>query len=421
MEKQNVKKGIGDILIDKGIITTDVLLKALDVLSKEDGKNRRKLTQVLVEEYKVDRDKVYQEVADYYAFRTIDLSKETTDENALAFMRKELNALPGSIQELAMENRVLPYVPDPQRPDRLLVITPDPTKPEVHFIARGLSYRKFEICYVKLSQWEELWEEVNIGRSTYSEKESLRHEDIVFDEAEEEAELDEQALDEEISRSGLVDLVENLLVDAVRVGASDIHVIPRGEKKTEFHFRVDGKLTLWHTQNETRAEAVAAVVKDRAMNLDRFERNAAQDGFAQMLIDKKPARFRVSVIPVVGKELRNKFESIVIRVLQEPVVGSNLEELGFHPYALQYFKKGIQKPYGIVIVTGPTGSGKSTTLVAALRTVMNPSLNVITVEDPVEFFIDGARQAKLNPKLDFEGALRAILRHDPDIVMVGEI
>jgi len=421
IQTQNVKKGLGDILVEKRIITADVLLNALDVLSKEDEKNRRKLTQVLVEEYKVDRDKVYQEAADYYAFRTIDLLKETSDENALAFMRKELNALPESIKELAVENRVLPYGPDPQRPNRLLVITPDPTKPEVHFIARGFSYRKYEICYVKLSQCEELWEEVNIGRSTYAEKESHRREDLVFEDAEEEADLDEQALDEEISRSGLVDLVENLLVDAVRVGASDIHVIPRGEKKTEFHFRVDGKLTLWYTQNETRAEAVAAVVKDRAMNLDRFERDSAQDGFAQIQINKKPARFRVSVIPVVGKELRNKFESIVIRVLQEPTVGSTLEDLGFHPYALQYFQKAIKKPYGIVIVTGPTGSGKSTTLVAALRTVMNPSLNVITVEDPVEFFIEGARQAKLNPKLNFEGALRAILRHDPDIVMVGEI
>jgi len=98
-----------------------------------------------------------------------------------------------------------------------------------------------------------------------------------------------------------------------------------------------------------------------------------------------------------------------------------IEELGFEPYARDSFIKAIKKPYGIVIVTGPTGSGKSTTLVAALRTVMDPSLNVITVEDPVEYFIDGARQVKLNPKLDFEGALRAILRHDPDIVMVGEI
>jgi type IV pilus assembly protein PilB len=101
-------------------------------------------------------------------------------------------------------------------------------------------------------------------------------------------------------------------------------------------------------------------------------------------------------------------------------LGKKIEELGFDPYSEDRLKSAIKKPHGIVIVTGPTGSGKSTTLVAALRTIMDPSLNIITVEDPVEYFIEGARQVKLNPKLDFDGALRAILRHDPDIVMVGE-
>ncbi|MGB2869704.1 MAG: GspE/PulE family protein, partial [Bacteroidota bacterium] len=234
-------------------------------------------------------------------------------------------------------------------------------------------------------------------------------------------ELYEQALEEEINRSGLVELVERIFMDAVRVGASDIHVVPRGEKRTEFHFRIDGNLSLWYTQQETRAEAVSAVVKDRAMNLDRFERNTAQDGFAQFIIDKRPVRFRVSVIPVIGRELKSKFESIVIRVLQEPTFSTRLEDMGFEPYSQEAFRKAITKPYGMIIVTGPTGSGKSTTLFSALRTVMDPSLNVITVEDPVEYLIEGARQVKLNPKLDFEGALRAILRHDPDIVMVGEI
>jgi len=212
-----------------------------------------------------------------------------------------------------------------------------------------------------------------------------------------------------------------VFIDAVRVGASDIHVLPKGEKRTEFHFRIDGKLTQWYTQTDTRAEAVSAVVKDRAKNLDRFERQSAQDGFAQFIIDSKTVRFRVSVIPVVGKELKSKYESIVIRVLQDPKFSVNVKDLGFDSYAEKYFVKAISKPHGIIIVTGPTGSGKSTTLFAALRTIMDPSKNVITVEDPVEYYIEGARQVKLSPKLDFEGALRAILRHDPDIVMVGEM
>ncbi|HWP82420.1 MAG TPA: ATPase, T2SS/T4P/T4SS family [Bacteroidota bacterium] len=418
---RSARKELGDVFVEKGIISADDLLQALEIMGRENYKVRRKLPQVLVQDFKVDRNKVYQEVADYYAFRTIDLNAQPIDDNALAFIRKELNSLPVSLRTLAIENNVLPYSVDAEHPDRLLVVTPDPTNRAAYEVGRAFSYPKHQICYLPFDQWEELWKRVSIDRSTYRDKETVIREDVMADEIGEDAEQYEQALEEEISRSGLVDLVENLFIDAVRVGASDIHIIPRGEKITEFHFRIDGKLTKWYTNMETRAEAVAAVVKDRAKNLDRFERNAAQDGFAQLNIDRRMVRFRVSVIPVVGKELRSKHESIVIRILQEPTVGGRLEDLGFDPYSEQVFRKAISKPHGIVIVTGPTGSGKSTTLVGALRTVMDPSLNVITVEDPVEYFIEGARQTKLNPKLDFDGALRAILRHDPDIVMVGEI
>ncbi len=421
MQTRSVKKELGDILIDKGIIHAEVLERALAVLDKEENKNRRKLPQILVDQFKMDRDLVYREVADYYAFRTLDISMETIDDGVLGFIRKEIGSLPESIREMAHEHNVLPYSIDPERPGRLLVITPDPTKPEVYKIARTFHYQKFEICYVPFSQWDALWKRVSIDKAVYRDKETMLRGESFVDESEEDSEGYEQALEEEISRSGLVDLVESIFVDAVRVGASDIHVIPRGDKITEFHFRIDGKLSRWYTNSETRAEAVAAVVKDRAKNLDRFERNMAQDGFAQLTIDKRTIRFRLSVIPLQGKELKNKFESIVIRVLTEPVVGGSISDLGFDSYSSQAVYKAIKKPFGIIIVTGPTGSGKSTTLVAALRTVMDPSLNIITVEDPVEYLIEGARQVKLNSKLDFEGALRAILRHDPDIVMVGEI
>ncbi|MBI4811482.1 MAG: type II/IV secretion system protein [Ignavibacteriales bacterium] len=231
--------------------------------------------------------------------------------------------------------------------------------------------------------------------------------------------LDE--LDEEIRKGHLNELVDNIFSDAVRLNASDIHIIPRAARKTEIHFRLDGYLTLWRTIDDLRADAVAAVVKDIAKGTDRFERNMAQDGFIQIQVENKIVRFRVSIIPLIGKELKVKLESIVLRVLRDPESSITIDNIGFQPQALELFKKAIEKPYGIVILTGPTGSGKSTTLLAALRAVMNPAYNIITVEDPVEYFIDGARQVKLNPKLGFDEALRAILRHDPDIVMVGEI
>jgi type IV pilus assembly protein PilB len=414
------RKDLGEHLVERGVITASLLAEALQELSKDEQKNRRKLPEVLTDVFGVDRDLLYREIVQYYAFRTVEIAPEEVDETGLEFIKKELAALPENVRAQALEFRVLPYAVDPHRPGRLLVITPDPTRPEVYSIARKFQYPKFEICYVKLSAWEELWQRVNIGRSEYEEFAADTGEARIEAEIDD-AEIDEQALQDEIARSGLVNLIEKIFIDAVRVGASDIHILPKGEKRTEFHFRVDGKLLPWYTQTDTRAEAVAAVVKDRAKNLDRFERNTAQDGFAQFLIDGKTVRFRVSVLPVVGKELKSKFESIVIRVLQEPKFSVRVEDLGFDAYAQKYFMKAISKPYGIIIVTGPTGSGKSTTLFAALRTIMDPSKNIITVEDPVEYYIEGARQVKLNPKLDFEGALRAILRHDPDIVMVGEM
>jgi len=416
---QKTKREFGDLLVEKDIISPDQLLAALEIISREPHDKRRKLPQVLVDDLRGDRDKIYDEIADYYAFRKLPIKEEDLDDEALAFVRKHLNGMPPTVRTMALEYHVLPFMMDPERPERLLVVTPDPTRKEVYAIARSLPFQKFEICYVRLKQWEELWQRVNITRSGYADFESDIH--AADQDVQEDSEMYEQELEEEINRSGLVDLIENVFIDAVRVGASDIHVIPRGEKRTEFHFRIDGKLTLWYANTDSRAEAVAAVVKDRAMNLDRFERTSAQDGFAQFLIDRKTVRFRVSVIPTVGKELKSKYESIVIRVLQEPTFSTKLEDVGFDPYSLSEFRKAISKPYGMIIVTGPTGSGKSTTLFSALRTIIDPTVNVLTVEDPVEFFIEGARQVKLNPKLDFDGALRAILRHDPDIVMVGEI
>jgi type IV pilus assembly protein PilB len=237
----------------------------------------------------------------------------------------------------------------------------------------------------------------------------------------EETNLDEEELDAEINKSALINLVEACLVEGVRKGVSDIHIIPRSSKRTEFHFRLDGKLMLWHAQEGTLPEAVMAVVKDRSKGMDRFERERAQDGFIQREIDGHVIRFRVSVLPMVGTELRNKFESIVIRILDDRKVITDLNKLGLTGYARRSFEKAISQPQGMIILTGPTGSGKSTTLVAALYQVIDPTKNVLTVEDPVEYVIEGARQLKIGHKMNFEQAIRSILRHDPDIVLVGEM
>ncbi|HNS74463.1 MAG TPA: GspE/PulE family protein, partial [bacterium] len=245
--------------------------------------------------------------------------------------------------------------------------------------------------------------------------------EVTIIDEEEENKVDEEELTSAVNKSLLVNLFEGCLVDAVRKGASDIHIIPKEGNSTEIYIRLDGRLILWHRQEGIKPEALLAVVKDRTRNVDRFEWEMAQDGFIQRLVDSFLIRFRVAILPIVSSALGRKYESVVIRILDDRKVITDLDKLGFDNYARSEFIKAIKKPQGMVILTGPTGSGKSTTLVAALSHVMTPELNILTVEDPVEYNIPGARQLKIGGKMNFDQAMRTILRHDPDIVMVGEI
>ncbi len=178
---------------------------------------------------------------------------------------------------------------------------------------------------------------------------------------------------------------------------------------------------MWYQQKNVKPEAITAVVKDKTRNVDRFERDSSQDGFIQRSVDNHNIRYRVSIMPMVGAQFDRKFESVVIRVLDDRKVITDLNVLGLQKKAKEDFVKSIEKPSGITIITGPTGSGKSTTLVAALYYVIDPTKNVLTVEEPVEYLIKGARQLKISNNMTFDMAIRGILRHDPDIVLVGEM
>jgi type IV pilus assembly protein PilB len=403
-------------LVKNQVMSEDIALQVAQ-RRQEAGKDKRRLVELLAEEFGLSRELLYREVAKFYSFRIIELSDRSARRLPPAQVNKLLSGLAEPSYELAVKFKVLPYEIADQQPDKLLVVTPNPSDREAYDVARLFPYKKFEICYMTEADWAELWRQVNLEKQmTVTGAGGAL--DPVYEE--DDAQLD-STLEREINRSQLVSMVDNVLTDAVRVGASDVHIVPRGARKTDLMFRIDGRLKLWYTVEDARAEAVVAVVKGRGLNLDRFERMAAQDGSAQKPIDSETIRFRISVIPIISRELNGKFESVVIRILRDADASASLEKIGFDAYSQLMFREAIRKPQGMVILTGPTGSGKSTTLVAALRSVMTAALNTITVEDPVEYLLDGARQVKLSHKLDFEGAMRAILRHDPDIVMVGEM
>lgn len=418
----DVADRLGRALLMKRAVDQETLREAMSVRDSEANKrDYRHLGQILVQDFGIDHDSVFREVAAFYSFREICIPGGCIDEQCLAFIKQMIDALPQKIRELALKKKILPLTYDKQQPDKLIIVAADPTDRDIPSIARNFGVSRYEIAYCRHDDMKRLLEQVVPVQNEYLRL--IEASDVTWDPDGEDGgtAIDEEALETEIGKSALINLVEGALVEAVRQGASDIHVIPKEGKRTEFHFRIDGKLKLWHTQENTTPEAVAAVVKDRSKGVDRFERESAQDGFIQREIDGNQIRFRVSILPLAGKDFRHKYERIVLRVLDDRKVITDFERLGLIGPARDLFNKAISQPQGMVILTGPTGSGKSTTIVAALSQVINPTVNVLTVEEPVEYLIKGAAQLKLGPKMDFDSALRGILRHDPDIVLVGEM
>ncbi|MBP9582767.1 MAG: type II/IV secretion system protein [Ignavibacterium sp.] len=410
---------IGYLLFKKGIIDGQMLEKALAAKANDKSKIKRNLAQILVQDFKYDHDVIFREVAILYAFRELETRPEEVPESRLESIKSMITGNGEGLKQLILQHKIIPFMFDDRNKDKLIIAAIDPTDRNIPKIAFGLNAKKYEVIFIKKHDYDKL---IDIILPPENEFLKAMEENLQMDTDEhDDSSLDEQELDAEINKSALINLVEGALVEGVRKGASDIHFIPRSGNKTHVMFRLDGNLQTWYIQDNALPEAVVAVVKDRSRGMDRFEREMAQDGFIQREIDNIIIRFRVSILPMVGTELKNKFESVVIRILDDRKVIRDLDKLGLAGTARKSFEKAINEPQGMVILTGPTGSGKSTTLVAALYQVISPEVNVLTVEDPVEYVIEGARQLKIGYKMNFEQAIRSILRHDPDIVLVGEM
>lgn len=230
------------------------------------------------------------------------------------------------------------------------------------------------------------------------------------------AQVEEQISVEEINKAPIVQLVQEILLEAIRKRSSDIHFEPY-EKEFRIRFRIDGLLYETLTISINLSRQIIARIKILS-NLDIAERRIPQDGRFQLTSDHHDTTdFRVSTCPTMHGE------KIVIRILDKDVALIDLNKLGFNDQQLKLFKVMLAKPQGLILVTGPTGSGKTVTLYSALRQINRKEVNILTVEDPVEINLTGINQVIINPKvgLTFATALRAFLRQDPDIIMVGEI
>ncbi len=227
--------------------------------------------------------------------------------------------------------------------------------------------------------------------------------------------LTEQDLASQVQDKPLVKLVDSIIADAIRKGASDIH-IECYERRIRVRFRIDGKLQEMTPLPFKYRAAIISRVKIMA-DLDISERRLPQDGRIKVKVAGRAVDLRVSVLPTIFGE------KVVMRILDPKSLMVDLTMLGFEPQALKAFEKAIHEPYGIILVTGPTGSGKTTTLYSALKQINTNDVNIMTAEDPVEFNFDGINQVAVRSDigLTFAASLRSFLRQDPDIIMVGEV
>ena len=217
------------------------------------------------------------------------------------------------------------------------------------------------------------------------------------------------------ARAPIVKLVDTILKQAVTGRASDIHLEPE-EKTTRLRYRIDG--VLYKVPAPPKQMEAAVISRFKIMSgLDIAERRLPQDGRFQLKLGDQEVDFRISTFPTLYGE------NVAIRVLDKSAISFSLDQLGFPPALLEKFKALIQRPHGIVLVTGPTGSGKTSTLYAGLRILDSVKYNIITLEDPVEYRIPGIRQSQIDVKagLNFASGLRSIVRQDPDVIMIGEI
>lgn len=395
MQRPRLKMRLGDLLVHEGIITEQQLNNALAAQQQ----NGRKLGATLIGLDYLSEDQLLQFLSQQLNVQFLDIAQRRI-EPRVAQMLPEVHAR--RLRALVLEDRgesVLLGMSDPADLSSLDQIAP------------LLEPKLIEIAVVRESQLIEAFN--NLYRRT-QEIQSFAHQ--LQEEYEETETIDFAALNTEGDQDNTIArLLQSLFEDAVQVRASDIHIEP-DEKVLRIRQRVDGVLQESVLQETGIAPALVLRLKLMA-SLDISEKRLPQDGRFQMNIKGRTIDVRMSTMPV------QHGESVVMRLLDQSAGLLSLEETGMPAAIVSRLRRIIQSPHGMVLVTGPTGSGKTTTLYGVLSELNQPGVKIITVEDPVEYRLPRINQVQINHKigLDFAGVLRTSLRQDPDILMVGEM
>jgi type IV pilus assembly protein PilB len=394
MELNRKKIRLGDLLVENGSITKEQLERALE----KQKKTGLKLGETLVDEGVITEEQIAEALSNQLNLEIIDLQNIAIDKNVAELVPvnilKKYTMMPFAFSEtnknvlrVAMGNPLDTYA----RED-ISIITNYQVEPVI------ATTRSIMLAIDKYHGHIEMKNALN----QYAKEKKL---DIESEEQE----------DVEVNSSPIVKLVKEMIDQAVRQRASDIHIEPMQEY-IRIRYRIDGVLQQKATYNVSVLPAIIARIKIVG-GMDISEKRKPQDGRITQVVDHVEYDIRVSILPTVFGE------KVVMRLTAKMALTRNKSQLGLKPYELEQFDYILKNPHGILLVTGPTGSGKSTTLYTALSELNTNEVNIITVEDPVEANIDGINQVQVNTKanLTFASALRSILRQDPDIIMIGEI
>ncbi|MGH9103243.1 MAG: GspE/PulE family protein [Acidimicrobiales bacterium] len=381
----------GRLLVDSGVIAESVLDQALS----EQMRTGRSLGRVLVESGMVQEIDLVTVLASHLGLEFVDLGDYPVDPTAAALVN----------EALARRYQALPIGFDN---GKLVLAMADPGNIVAVDDIRTMTGREIKVMVATRSG-------IMAALDRYQRLDGDAGDLSAQAAREFEAEDDLSAVREVVEDAPIVKLVNLMITQGVSERASDVHVEP-GERDVRVRYRIDGVLHEAMRLQRSVHSGVVSRLKIMA-DIDIAERRVPQDGRVSATIAGKPVDLRVATLPTVYGE------KVVLRILDKSTALLQLVDLGFLPEALERFAESYRKPYGTVLVTGPTGSGKSTTLYATLNQLNQDDRNVITVEDPVEYRLAGINQVQVNTRsgLTFAAALRSILRSDPDIVLVGEI
>ncbi|MBL7068358.1 MAG: type II secretion system ATPase GspE [Candidatus Omnitrophica bacterium] len=392
---RKVKKALGESLVDAGIITRDQLKEAQD----EEQKTGQRLRTVLVKTGLIAEEDLVAFLSDKLGVPRIELGNYLIDSKIVELIPEELARKHGLIPVLKIGNRLTCVMVDPWN-----VFALDEIRLRTNLIIEPAVATESEIKKAQNEHYGAKGTMEDVIKSVEKEKVEIKA-----------GETDVRRLEGVAEEPVVVRLVNVIIMKAVGERASDIHIEPE-ETALKTRFRVDGMLHEVQSPPKHLQSAIISRIKIMA-NLDIAERRIPQDGRFDINIAGRKIDVRVSCVPTVYGE------NVVMRLLDVATTLLTLRDIGFSKEILLEYQKLISRPHGIILVTGPTGSGKTTTLYASLDKINTVEKNIITIEDPVEYKLAGIRQIQVNEKvnLTFANGLRSILRQDPDIIMIGEI